>query len=71
MTTCACTNCQFMLNQSGQTGKHKGESLGQCRYNPPLANSDGNMHGQWPLVASQDWCGHFAAKVERFMTAAE
>jgi hypothetical protein len=25
----------------------------------------------WPVVAEKDWCGHFAATVERFMSAAE
>ncbi len=71
MTTCACANCQFMVHNSQQKAKRAGEALGQCRYNPPLANAEGNAHGNWPLVAAQDWCGHFAAKVERFMTAAE
>jgi hypothetical protein len=29
------------------------------------------MQAAWPVVAKKDWCGHFAATVERFMTAAE
>jgi hypothetical protein len=71
MTTCACENCQFMLYNSKQSAKHKSEELGECRYNPPAARQEEHAHGLWPRVGSKDWCGHFAARVERFMTAAE
>jgi len=71
MTTCACGNCQFFDNQSKAAAKQAKESSGLCRYNPPMQDSTGNHHGLWPIVGQKDWCGHFAATVERFMTAAE
>jgi len=77
MTTCACGNCQFFDNQSKAAMKPKEKDGGPCRYNPPMPQPAGNGghasagHGVWPVVARKDWCGHFAATVERFMTAAE
>jgi hypothetical protein len=70
MTTCACGSCQFMDGQSKEAVKHKKDNSGICRYNPPVPQ-DGDAVGLWPVVGMKDWCGHFAAKVERFMTAAE
>ena len=70
MTTCACGNCQFFDHQSKAAAKRAKESAGLCRYNPPMPDSTGNQHGVWPVVGRKDWCGHFAATVERFMTAA-
>jgi hypothetical protein len=69
MTTCACGNCQFFDTQSKSATKQKEKDTGLCRYNPP-AQSAANGHGVWPAVARKDWCGHFAATVERFMTTA-
>ncbi len=71
MTTCACGNCQFMDIQSKAAMKHKKDHAGLCRYNPPIAQGGDEASGLWPVVGTKDWCGHFAAKVERFMTAAE
>jgi len=70
MTTCACGNCQFFDTHS-KMAKQKERDAGLCRYNPPLAQATSGAHGVWPLVEGKDWCGHFAATVERFMTAAE
>jgi hypothetical protein len=71
MTTCACGNCQFYDTGSKADAKHKKESSGLCRFNPPAPRSESDDHGAWPVVAAKDWCGHFAVTVERFMTAAE
>jgi len=76
MTTCACGNCQFFDNQSKAAMKPKEKDSGLCRYNPPLpqpttSGHAADAHGVWPVVGRKDWCGHFAATVERFMTAAE
>jgi hypothetical protein len=74
MTTCACGNCQFFDNRSKAATPAKEKDGGLCRYNPPMppmTDKGGNGHGVWPVVAKKDWCGHFAATVERFMTAAE
>lgn len=70
MTTCACGNCQFFDTQS-KLAKQAQKNAGLCRYNPPLARSEGHSPAVWPMVETKDWCGHFAATVERFMTAAE
>jgi len=70
MTTCACGNCQFFDNQSKTAAKHKEKGTGLCRYNAPMAQSASNGHAVWPVVETKDWCGHFAATVERMMAAA-
>lgn len=70
MTTCTCGNCQFFDNQSKTAAKQTDKNTGLCRYNPPMAQSTTNDHGVWPVVGRKDWCGHFAATVERFMTVA-
>jgi hypothetical protein len=70
MTTCACGNCQFFDNRSKAAMKQKEKDTGLCRYNPPAALADGEGRGAWPVVEKKDWCGHFAATVERFMSAA-
>jgi hypothetical protein len=73
MTTCACGNCQFFDKTSKAATKHKEKDSGLCRANPPMPDAangrPGNGHGMWPLVDKKDWCGHFAATVERFMAA--
>jgi hypothetical protein len=75
MTTCACGNCQFFDNRSKAAVKQKDKDSGLCRYNPPMPHaadgSSSDVHGMWPVVERKDWCGHFAATVERFMSAAE
>jgi hypothetical protein len=74
MTTCACSNCQFFDNRSKAAARQSEKDSGLCRYNPPMppiGKEAGNGHGMWPVVERKDWCGHFAATVERFMTAAE
>ena len=68
MTTCACGNCQFFDKPSSAAAKQLDGGL--CRYNPPFPQPGASAHGAWPVVGKQDWCGHFAATVERFMTAA-
>ncbi len=71
MTTCACGNCQFFDTQS-KVAKKAHHDAGVCRYNPPMALAGDPSGSAWPLVhANTDWCGHFAATVERFMSAAE
>jgi hypothetical protein len=71
MTTCACGNCQFMDNQSKTAAQHQSQNAGLCRYHPPLTRDGNGAAGVWPVVTEKDWCGHFAAKVERFMAAAQ
>lgn len=70
MTTCACGNCQF-FDAQGKMTRQKNRDSGLCRFNPPMAQTEVGEPAVWPRVDSRDWCGHFAATVERFMTAAE
>jgi hypothetical protein len=74
MTTCACSNCQFFDDRSKAAMQRKEADRGLCRYNPPMppvAAASTTGQGIWPVVEKRDWCGHFAATVERFMAAAE
>ena len=66
MTECACGNCQF-FDQPTAAGKAMNGS-GLCRFNPPISQPGPEMHGLWPVVDDTDWCGHFAARVERFIS---
>ena len=62
--TGTCGNCQFMDDQSETAMKHKKNDFGVCRYNPPTAVRGADALALWPIVGMEDWCGHFAAKVE-------
>ena len=69
MTTCACSNCQFFdTNASAKVRQMDGAGL--CRFNPPMPQASSEAKAVWPVVGREDWCGHFAATVERMMTAA-
>jgi hypothetical protein len=74
MTTCACGNCQFFDTHSKPAAKQKEKDSGLCRFNPPMPQAAGtghaDSHALWPVVERKDWCGHFAATVERFMSVA-
>lgn len=49
----ACAKCKFFDTEAS------GESLGLCRYNPPIGQANGDAAGVWPKVEASDWCGHF------------
>ncbi|WP_349369097.1 hypothetical protein [Salinarimonas sp.] len=66
MTTCACGNCQF-FDDKAPSAPAKNDA-GLCRFNPPISQPARDDRGLWPVVEKEDWCGHFAATVERFMT---
>ncbi|MBS0233001.1 MAG: hypothetical protein JSR99_05900 [Proteobacteria bacterium] len=71
MTTCACANCQFYDIHTSATAKQKEKDTGLCRFNPPLPQTaSADARAAWPVVGKRDWCGHFAATVERFATVA-
>ena len=63
-TTTGDVTCQFMDDQSETAMKHKKNDSGLCRYNPPTAAQGADALALWPIVGMEDWCGHFAAKVE-------
>jgi hypothetical protein len=70
MTTCACVNCQFYDTQSSAAANLTEKDAGLCRFYPPLAQPGPHSLGAWPVVEQADWCGHFAATVERFTRVA-
>ncbi|KTS53211.1 hypothetical protein NS230_06695 [Methylobacterium indicum] len=43
-------------------GAPQGEE-GLCRFNPPVSQPEPQGHGLWPVVSSQDWCGHFSPEM--------
>ncbi|GAA3701605.1 hypothetical protein GCM10022268_09360 [Sphingomonas cynarae] len=49
----ACAKCRFFDTEASS------ESLGLCRYNPPISQPSGDTAGVWPKVEASDWCGHF------------
>ena len=51
----ACTKCTFFDVKPSSND-------GLCRFNPPISQTSADAHGLWPVVAAQDWCGHFEAQ---------
>ncbi|KQT50368.1 hypothetical protein ASG52_05985 [Methylobacterium sp. Leaf456] len=58
----ACQSCRFFDEHKTNAGQGAGDE-GLCRFNPPVSQPEPQGHGLWPVVASKDWCGHFAADV--------
>ena len=56
----ACASCVFFDDHLGNTADVSGDA-GLCRYNPPVSQPEPNSRGLWPVVTSNDWCGHFTA----------
>ncbi len=56
-----CNACAFYENHVANTQKVSGDA-GLCRFNPPVTQPEANARGLWPVVASNDWCGHFATE---------
>lgn len=52
----ACTKCKFF---DSHANKPQAED-GLCRFNPPVTQPSAEAHGLWPVVSSDDWCGHFS-----------
>ena len=48
----ACAKCKFFDSE-------KSDTLGLCRYNPPISQPSGEAAGVWPKVQANDWCGHY------------
>lgn len=61
-----CESCRFFDEHVLNGAKAAGDE-GLCRFNPPVSQPAPQSKGLWPVVATKDWCGHFAAE----MTAAE
>lgn len=58
----ACNACVFFDDHHGNGASAQAvNDAGLCRFNPPVSQPDANQRGLWPVVASDDWCGHFTA----------
>ena len=55
-----CGSCMFFDDHHGNAGAVANDA-GLCRFNPPVSQPEANSRGLWPVVATEDWCGHFAA----------
>ena len=58
MADTACAKCAYFEDHATNTG-NTAESAGLCRFNPPVSQPEADSRGLWPVVNSQDWCGHF------------
>ena len=57
-----CRSCRYFDDHKLNTGAPQGEE-GLCRFNPPVSQPEPQGHGLWPVVSSQDWCGHFSPEM--------
>lgn len=53
----ACAKCAYFDVQANADA-----DAGLCRFNPPVTQPSPEAHGLWPVVAGQDWCGHYRAQ---------
>lgn len=54
----SCKACTFYEDHAANGGSVASDA-GLCRFNPPVSQPDANARGLWPVVAGNDWCGHF------------
>ncbi|WP_319517948.1 hypothetical protein [uncultured Martelella sp.] len=57
-----CRECAFYEDHVANDGSVT-QNAGLCRFNPPVSQPESNSRGLWPVVAAEDWCGHFHAPV--------
>jgi len=55
----SCSACAFFEDHASN-GTVTIENAGLCRFNPPVTQPSAEARGFWPIVANNDWCGHFA-----------
>ena len=56
----ACKTCAFYENHAANNNAELSDA-GLCRFNPPVTQPQPDTRGLWPVVKSDDWCGHFDA----------
>ncbi|SDF19420.1 hypothetical protein SAMN04488105_11472 [Salipiger thiooxidans] len=56
-----CATCAFFEDHKANTTAVP-DDAGLCRFNPPVTQPEANARGLWPVVKSDDWCGHFEAE---------
>lgn len=59
----ACSACAFYEDHIANSDR-KIEDAGLCRFNPPVTQPAADARGYWPIVKSDDWCGHFSAELK-------
>ncbi|NHF73418.1 hypothetical protein [Paracoccus xiamenensis] len=59
MSNSTCASCAFFEDHVANLS-HKLSDGGLCRANPPVSQKDADSQGLWPVVKSDDWCGHHA-----------
>lgn len=57
----SCNVCAFYENRAANN-RTVAENAGLCRFNPPVSQPDADARGLWPVVSSDDWCGHFSTE---------
>jgi hypothetical protein len=55
----ACDNCTYYDSKHSNPGTTIGDDKGLCRFNPPISQPAPDAQGLWPVVAREDWCGHY------------
>jgi len=69
-TNAACNKCTFFEDHAANGVPAKSND-GLCRFNPPISQPGPDAHGLWPVVSTNDWCGHFAPEGLMAQAAAE
>ncbi|TCM84531.1 hypothetical protein [Rhodovulum steppense] len=63
MSTTMCASCTFFEDHAANTASRL-DGAGLCRFNPPISQPEADSRGLWPVVRSDDWCGHFEDETE-------
>lgn len=58
MTKHTCSECAFFEDHKANTAATLSDA-GLCRFNPPVSQPAADARGLWPIVKTDDWCGHF------------
>ncbi|SFP05932.1 hypothetical protein SAMN04488056_12012 [Cohaesibacter marisflavi] len=53
-TKSSCGECTFYA-----ASETKAADTGVCHFNPPVFLTEEETKAKWPIVANNDWCGHF------------
>ena len=57
-----CAECVFFEDHVAN-GTQAVRDAGLCRFNPPVTQPSADARGFWPVVTSNDWCGHFTGQI--------
>lgn len=60
MAQSTCSDCAFFEDHKSNTSSDLNDA-GLCRFNPPVTQPSADSRGLWPVVKTDDWCGHFDA----------